>query len=476
MEELIMNNEMFQEKERQKQFILKDNVWKVMFQLSWAAVIAMVLYGFNSVMDAFFVGRYVGEAALAGVSLSYPLTQINLALGSLIGVGAGSVLSIALGGNDQKTQSNLLGNVNRLILIFTVIYMIFGFAFSKQLIAIMGGTGEELIQGDRYFRITVLGSVFWIYGLAGNMIIRAEGKMKTAAWMMGAGLVVNTIVNYIFIVILHMGVEGAAWGTNIGMLVYTILGWIYFGKGHATFRTKVFSIKGNQDITRSILRLGVSSLIMSIMTLIQAVVVFNALSRYGTTSDVAFYGVASRITQFLITPIFGLMRALQPAIGINYGAKQYDRVILLYKIFSFAALFLTLPFWLVSLAVPGSVLGLMLTDQIITQTQLNYFRIIMAILPALSFIFMAMTLFPAIDKGKPAAMIGMARQLVFYLPVMLILPKYVGIAGIYYGSFVIDSIIVIWTLLLVKSEFNKLRKRKTEFTDEIMPPVSELNT
>ena len=448
------------EKEKQSQFILTEGLWKVMVQLSWPAVVAMVLYGFNAVLDAIFVGQLVNDTALAGVSLAYPLSQISTAFGSLIGVGAGSVLSIAIGANDVRTQKNLLGVVNRLSVICAILYIVVAFAFAEPLIAIMGGTGEALAYGVSYFRICTIGAFFWIYGLAGNMIIRAEGRMKTAAWMMGVGLIVNAVSNYIFMAILDMGVEGAAWGTNVGMFVYTLIGWFYFGKGKSTFQAKILSLHGDKKITASILRLGMPSLIMSVMSLVQGLVVFNSLARYGTTADIAFYGVVYRVFQFLLTPIFGLMRALQPVIGINYGAKQYDRVISSYKIFAVAALLLTLPFWIISLLSPGSILGMMLKEQVFTGTQFLYFRIYMAILPALSFIFMAMTLFPSIDKGKPAMIIGMARQFVFYIPVMLLLPKFTGVSGVYYGSFAIDAIIVLWTMILVKKEFSSLKKSK----------------
>ncbi len=448
------------DKEQQKQFILTGELWRVMAQLSWPAIVAMVLYGFNSVLDAIFVGQFVGDIALAGVSLAYPLSQISTAFGSLIGVGAGSVLSIALGAKDKQTQQQLLGVVNRLSILCAVLYMIIAFVFAEPLIAMMGGTGEALAYGVSYFRTCTVGAFFWIYGLAGNMIIRAEGRMKTAAWMMGVGLGINALFNYIFMGLFHMGVEGAAWGTNVGMFAYTLMGWIYFGRGKATFQSRLLSLKGDKKITSSVLRLGMSSLVMSIMSLIQGIVVFNALARYGTTADVAFYGVVYRVFQFLLTPIFGLMRALQPVIGINYGAKQYDRVIRSYKIFAVAALVLTLPFWFVSLIAPGQVLGMMLKDQVFAGTHFLYFRVYMAILPALSFIFMAMTLFPSVDKGKPAMIIGMARQFVFYVPVMLLLPRVVGVSGVYYGSLVIDTIIVLWTVILVKKEFNSMRNRK----------------
>ncbi len=391
--------------------------------------------------------------------MAYPLSQISIAFGSLIGVGAGSVLSIALGAKDKQTQERMLGNVNFLSVIVTVIYMVLGLLFSTQLIRVMGGTGDALAFGDRYFRVTVYGAFFWIYGLAGNMIIRAEGRMKTAAVMMGAGVIVNAVANYVLIVLIDLGVEGAAWGTNIGMLTYTLLGWFYFGSGRASFKSRLLAFYRDKETTKSILRLGASSMLMAVMSLIQAVVVFNALSRYGTISDIAFYGVVYRVFQFLLTPIFGLMRALQPVLGINYGAKQYERVIRSYKIFAVTAMLLTLPFWILSLAAPGSVLGLMLKDQVFTGVQITYFRAYMAILPVMSFIFMGMTLFPSVDKGKPAAIIAVARQLIFYVPVMLILPKLIGVPGIYYGSLAIDTVIVIWTMLMVRKEFNTLRKR-----------------
>lgn len=444
-------------KEKQQKFILNDNLWKVMVQLSWPAVIAMVLYGLNTVFDAIFVGRYVGETALAGVSIAYPLSQISLGLGSLVGVGGGAALSIALGANDKKTQERLMGNVNYLSIITAIVYTIVGLILSTEMVKIMGGRGEVSVLGDSYYRITVIGSIFWIYGLAGNMVVRAEGKMKSAAVMMGLGLIVNIIANYILIVIFELGVEGAAWGTNIGMFVYSLTNWIYFGKGFSSFKTKVFSVYRDKVIVKQILSLGISSLIMSVMSVVQGVVVLNAISKYGTVSNLAFYGAVYRIFTFSLTPIFGLMRALQPVAGINYGAKKYDRAISAFKIFAIASTVLTLPFWIVSMVSPNSILGLMLPGQTFPSTDIGYFRIYMGILPLISIVFMAMTFFPAIDKGKPAAVIGIVRQVVLYIPVMLIVPKLIGVAGVYYGSFAIDTIIVLWTGVLVKKEFNILR-------------------
>jgi putative MATE family efflux protein len=446
-------------KDKQKQFILSENLWKVCIQLSWPAVIAMVLYGLNTVFDAIFVGRFVGATALAGISMAYPLTMIVIGLGTLIGVGAGSALSIALGANDTATQKRLLGNLNYISLVFGIIYTVAAVFFAEPLVRMMGGQGEVLILGTAYFRTASIGAFFWIHGLAGNMVVRAEGKMKTAAVMMAIGLIVNIIANYILIVILNMGVIGAAWGTNIGMLVYTLLGLIYFTRKNVSFEARPFKIYRDKDIMKSIFSMGMPALIMSVMTVIQGIVIFNVLSRYGTTFDIAFYGASFRILTLLFTPVFGLMRALQPVSGINFGAGENHRVIKGVKVFAFISIVLMFPFWLFIMIFPQVVLSTMLPGQIFSVANLINFRIFMALLPVLPITFMGMTFFPAINNAKPAAIIGIVRQLVFYIPVMLILPRFFGIQWVYWGSAAIDFVITLWVIVLLKKEFHVLKIR-----------------
>ncbi len=441
----------------QKEMILKDNLWKVMWTLSWPAVIGMVLHGLNTVFDAIFVGRFIGETALAGVSIAYPLTQFSVGIGSMIGVGAGSLLSIVIGSNDTATQKKLIANTNYLIIICGILMTAIGLLLMNPLLKLMGASGDELMFGADYFRVTLYGSVFWIAGLGYNMVVRAEGKMKSAAFMMGTGLVINIIANYLLIVVFQFGVEGAAWGTNLGMLVYTIAFFVYCRKKKATFETNELKISRDKNITKQILSLGFPSLIMTTMSVVQGMIVMYALNRYGTASDVAFYGVVYRIFIFLLTPIFGLMRALQPAMGINFGAKQYDRVISSFKVFAVAAFIMIFPFWLIMMLAPEMVLSIMLPVREFLISDIMSFRVFVGLLPVLPIMFMAMTMWPAINNSKPAGIIGIARQLIFYVPAMLVLPKYFGVGWVYKGAFFIDLIIIVIVCLLVKREFSKLR-------------------
>lgn len=443
---------------KEKEMILNDNLWKVCYRLSLPAIIAMVLFGLNVIFDGIFVGRFVGETALAGISIVYPITQISLGLGSLLGVGAGSYLSILIGENDKKTQSRIMGNTNFILFILTIIMMFFGFVFMKPLLNIIGATGEEYVFASNYFKITLFGSIFWIAGIGYNMIVRAEGRMKTAAIMMGIGLLINVLANYVFMVIFDFGVEGAAWGTNIGMFIYVLLFTIYSVRGKASFEVNFFRIYCDKEIIKEIISLGMPSFVMTIMTVIQGIIIMKALKTYGTTSDVAFYGVVFRLYNLFLTPIYGLMRALQPAVGVNFGAKQYDRTISAFKIFSFAALIVMLPLWLISMAFPNTVLKIMLPLSTFSSSEIMNFRVFISIAPMLSIVLTAMTFWPAIKKPKPAMLIGIGRQLFLYIPLMIILPMFFGVGSIYAGSFVIDFVLTFIIMIMLKKEFGQLRK------------------
>ncbi|PKV49235.1 putative MATE family efflux protein [Aquimarina sp. MAR_2010_214] len=441
---------------KQKEFILTGALAKVMWKLSLPAIIAMVLFGLNAFMDTVYIGQLMDEIALSGVALAYPLTSITLGLGAWAGTGGGNLLSIALGKNDTNTQRSILSNATILMLITTLLFAIPSYVFAEELIELMGGNGAVKMYGVLYLRATLWASPFWVYGLGLNFIVRAEGKMKEAAIMMSFGLIINLILTPIFIKYFNMGVEGAAWATNTGMLIYCIMGYRYFKKGKASFTANIDSLKYNKPIFNNIVKMGFPGLMMSIMGLVQALVVFIAISKYGTVEDLAFFASANRILLFLMTPLFGLMRSLQPVTGINYGAKQYKRVKSSFVLFSKTGFWLVFPFWLLLTIFPQQSLSLMLPDVQFSTDNLWHFRIYVFVLPFLPLVFMALTYFPAIDKSKPASILVLARQLIFYIPLMIFLPKWFGIGGIYYGATCIDIVITIWIVFLCLKSFKSL--------------------
>ncbi|MEL6537467.1 MAG: MATE family efflux transporter [Bacteroidota bacterium] len=444
-------------KDQQKQFILTGSLPKVMWQLAWPAVAAMVLFGLNSFMDTVYVGQLMNETALAGVALAYPLTSIMLGLGSWAGTGAANLLSIAIGDNDQERQRQLLPNATLFAIVSTLIFGVPAYIFAEPLIRMMGGSGEILTQGVLYFRATLLAGPLWVYGLTLNMVIRGEGKMKTAAGMMALGLLPNLVLTPVFIAVFDMGVAGAAWATNLGMLIYSLLGYRYFARKRASFSAEIASLRHHKPTFQAILKSGFPGFILTVMGLVQAIVVLNAIVQVGSDSDVAFFAAANRILLFLMTPLFGLMRALQPVIGINFGAQQYDRVRQSFNLFTKTGIFLVGPFWLLLTLFPEASLRLVLPEYVMGGQELLYLRVYLAVLPLLPVVFMALTFFPAIDQPKHASLVGMARQLVFYVPVMLLLPRYFGLGWVYYGATLIDVVITLWIGILVLKEMKTLR-------------------
>lgn len=434
----------------QKQFILQGNLWLVMWETSWPAVVAIVLYGINNFLDAIFVGHLMGNDALAAVGAAYPLSQITLGFGRLVGVGASATLSMLLGANQKYKMYHLLGSFNVLCLVFSILFAIPSYFFASELLSLMGVKGVISTMATQYFKTTLIGSFFWIHGLAINMLIRGEGKMKTAAKMIAIGLVIDILLKPIFISTLGLGVSGAAWATNVGMFVYSLLGWYYFYKQKNTFDTNWKSLSYNALLGRNIIKLGFPEMIFSLMNVLQSMVIFNALATYGTTNDITFFTIVSRYFLFLLTPLFGLMRGLQPVVGMNFGAGQYQRSQTALVICTLTGMAILTPFCILSLLFPENVILLMIPNIVLDTKQINYFSVYIAALPLLPITVLALSYFPVINKSNQAIFLALFRQVLLYIPLMIVLPIYFGISGVYYGSACIEIIVVISTLFCLK--------------------------
>ncbi len=428
--------------------------------MSWPAVAVMLFYGLNSVADAFFIGQLLGQQALAGAVLAYPVTQLTLGLGSLAGIGGGVALSIAIGRGDQEAMRCLPGTVLVIASLVSLLYAILGAGLAEPLVVAMGARDELTPIAASYLRASALGGIGAIAGLSLNMLLRGEGKMKLAAGYMAVGLLANIVLTPVFISVLGWGVAGAAWATNLGALLGGLLVWRRFARGQASYPVNPRYFGLQRELTRRIFNLGMPAMIMSSMGLVQALVVFNVLARIGDESDIAFYGAAWRILVFLLTPLFGLMRAFQPVAGINYGAGQWQRIRSSFWTFVGAGLLLTVPIWLLLVAYPAAALSLLLPGMDFSAADLHHFRIMMMVLPLLPVTFTALALLPAIEQPGKATLVSISRQFLFYVPVMLILPGLIGLPGVYYGATAIDLLCALWLLALSLAAFRQLDRRQ----------------
>ncbi|MBS3746906.1 MAG: hypothetical protein KGY53_07865 [Wenzhouxiangellaceae bacterium] len=435
--------------------ILEAHPLRVLRAMAVPAVMMMLMFGLNSVMDAVYIGQLLGQQALAGVSLAFPVTQVTLGLGSLAGIGGGVVLSIAIGKGDQDTLRKLPGTCLGIALAMSGLYALLGVGFTEPLVRGMGARGELVPIAADYLWAHSAGGFAAIGGLTLNMLLRGEGKMGLAARYMATGLAANLILTPLFIAVFGWGVAGAAWATNAGALLGGGLVWLRFARGRASYEVDARHIGLPRALAGRITKFGVPAMISSSMGIVQAIVVFNMLSRIGTEEDIAFYGAAWRVMLFMLTPLFGLMRAFQPVAGINYGAGRWDRVKLNYWTFVAAGTIMVLPIWLGMGLYPETTLSVMLPGVEFVPEDLHRFRILILVLPVLPLVFTALSLLPAIEQPGKATMVSVTRQLLLYVPVMLIVPPMVGISGIYYGATAIDFACAMWLLVIVLIAFKQ---------------------
>lgn len=435
--------------------ILTGHPWRVMWHMSWPAVLVMMLFGLNSVLDAVYIGQLIGEQALAGAVLAYPITQLTLGLGSLAGIGGGVALSIAIGRNDREMMRCLPGTALAIAAVVSLGYAVIGAGLSETLVRGMGARDELVPIAASYLRASALGGFGAIAGMTLNMLLRGEGKMKLAAGYMAIGLLANIVLTPIFIVVFDWGVAGAAWATNLGGAVGGLLVWRRFALGRASYPVNARYFGLHPQLRARIVKLGTPAMIASSMGLVQAIVVFNMLARIGDEDDIAFFGAAWRVLIFMLTPLFGLMRAYQPVAGINYGADQWSRVRQTYWTFVIAGALMIIPAWGLMSLFPDQTLALMLPDVVFSAADIHHFRVLMLVLPVLPIVFTALALLPAVEQPGKATMVSVTRQLLLYVPVILLLPKLMGISGIYYGSTAIDFLCTLWLLIIVLMIFRR---------------------
>ncbi|MEZ4954156.1 MAG: MATE family efflux transporter [Saprospiraceae bacterium] len=447
------------EKDHLTQSILRDDPWKLLRQLSLPAIIGMSINGINSFFDALFVGQMAGQEALAAISLAFPLVFVTGGLSAMIGVGGSSILSMAIGAEDVDTQEKVFGSVTILAAIVSAILMAIGIYFAPELIGMLGGEGDILEMGVTYYRITLWGAFFRIYAVDVNMLIRAEGKIKEAMTHSISAALLNIILNPIFIGVFGLGVAGAAWGTVIAMAVFTLIGVVYFYRGRANYPVNLKKYSLEKKMISPILKIGVSAMMLQIMFFVQQSVVFKLIDIYGTDWDIALMGASYRILLLMLFPGFGFAMAMQPVVGINYGANQLDRVKKAFKIFTIASTLVIVVCWSFMMVFPEAVLSLMLPDADFTKNDLFNFRMMIFAMPLFPLFFMSTTLFQAVGKAKEAGFMTVLRDLGLFIPAVILLPIYFGVSGVYWGgvpSNVIMLGVCVWLLWGLFKKWEKL--------------------
>lgn len=428
-----------------------------MWKLSLPGILGMMVISINSLIDAIYVSHFISADAFSGISLVFPLTLVITSVTVFIAAGSSSVLSRAIGANDIQKQQKVIPNMIALSLLSSGVIIVVGVMFAEELVLLVGGTQTMLTYGVSYFRVYILGAFFSIYGLSANGLIRSEGKIKQAMTFTVLSVILNISITPLFIHTFSMGVEGAAWSSIIAMLVYAVATSLYFIRGKASFDTGRFTVGIQKEIITDVINVGTSAFVMQLSNVIKQFFLFNTLTKYGTSHDIAFFSAAFRMFSFLAIPVLGLLQPMQPIIGINYGASNIERCVEAIKVFRIGGILFIFCLMIPAFIFPEYCIHLILPDIVLSTQEIMNLRAILAVLLLLPIGSSSIILFQAIGKGKLASIFPISRQIVLFVPLILLLPEVFGINGIYY-SLVIENVIyaiVLWGVCFY--ELKKLR-------------------
>ena len=436
---------------------------QLIVSLSIPAIIGMVVVGLYNLMDRIFVGQLIGEVAMGAVSVSYPFTLINTGISTLIGVGSASILSRAVGKKDQDTLDKIMGNLVALNLLFGVAIIAIGMIFTRPLLMLSGAEGEILNNAERYLRIIFAGSLFVNFAQSSNMIMRGEGLLKQAMLFSAGSAILNIILDPILISVLKpygMGIDGAAYATIISQFVYAaVMLWHFKAKSK---NVRIHGIRIEKSLASEIFGVGFSAMLMQVMTLVQQTVLYNVASRYGGESWQIILGAALSTQSFAFIPLWGMSQGFQPAVGTNYGAKQYDRVKKITKGFIVGGTVLTLIFYIPIQLAPKTLLSWFIKDANLVSQGVAPFRILFSTYILLGFLIMAITLMQSLGKASKASVLVMLRQIVLFIPLAIIMPMIggLGVTGVFVAPALTDLIVVIMAVFMVASVFRGLTKQE----------------
>ena len=402
--------------------LLIENPWELMISLSLPAILGQLIVGLYAFVDSIYVGQMMGTDAMSAVSAALPFVMINNAIAVLLGIGSGSVLSRAIGKKNNEVIDKVLGNLTFLVIIMSFAVMIIGSICAPAFLILSGASGDVLEMGVIYLRTVYLGSIFVNFMQGANMVIRAEGHMRTAMGIMASGAILNIILDPIFILLMpSKGPQAVAIATVLSQFIQAFVTLIYFIKISPVVR--FHGIKPAKELLPEIFSVGMSAMFMQVMMLIQMTVVYNTAVHFGGKDQIALMGAAQRVMQLAFVPIWGMSQGMQPAVGTNFGAKEYIRVKKLTNIFIIGATCLAGFFFIVIELFSVQILGAFITDSSIVSSGLFNFRLMYCMFPTYGMLIMVVTYFQSLGKAKQAGLVVVLRQLVLVVPLVLILPK-----------------------------------------------------
>lgn len=426
-----------------------ESISRLLVKQSVPASIGFLIMSIYSIVDTIYVGRFIGTLAIGAITVVMPISFLISSIGMAIGVGGASVISRALGAGDRKRALKTFGNMVNATLHFAVLLVILGFIYDEEILTLFGGKGEILPYAREYFIVILYGVPFLAWAMMSNNVIRAQGRPKVAMYVMVIPAILNIILDPIFIILLKMGLTGAAWATTISYIISALYALIYFlkGKGEIKFVLRYFRI--DFGILKDIFSIGSITLARQSSVSLLIVVLNHSLFSYAGELGISVYGIVNRVMMFALFPVIGIVQGFLPIAGYNYGAKNPQRVLSsIYTSIRYAMTLAAIILVLI-LSFSGKVVSAFTSDlQLIEESSFALVFVFM-MSPLIAVQMVGSGYFQAIGKALPALLLTLTKQGFFLIPLVLIMPKFFGVNGIWYSFPIADilSAMVTWIFL-----------------------------
>ncbi|PIE31138.1 hypothetical protein CSA57_00085 [candidate division KSB3 bacterium] len=331
--------------------------------------------------------------------------------------------------------------------------------FARPVVSFLGGSGELLVMAVDYLRILAIGMPFMATGAAMNILLRGEGRMKVAMMIASGSFLLNLVLDPILIAWAGWGIKGAAWATVIAQSAYFLCQTCFHWRGETRLRLLVSRIRVSGALTVRVIKAGTPAMLMQIMSVIQMGVLYKVLALSGGADHLALMTAATRCYSLVFFIIFGIAYGMQPVVGMNFGAGDYDRVKYAWKYFTAVSVAVTFTFWLLFMAFPGLILGWFISDPALVEMGVPYFRMLSIPLLIMGAIPTTMLFFIAVEQPKPAGMLAIVRQVVVFVPLVLIFRSLMEVQGIWLSLPVTDVLTALMGFVLIVREFGRLKER-----------------
>lgn len=435
-----------------------EKIGKLLTQYAIPAIIAMTASSLYNMADSIFIGQGVGPLAISGLALTFPLMNLAAAFGSLVGVGASTLVSVKLGQKDYEGANKVLGNVLVLNVIlglaFTVIFM-----FLLDPILYFFGASEQTITYARdYMNIILVGNVVTHMYLGLNAVLRSSGFPRLAMYATLASVVINCILNPVFIFGFGWGIKGSAWATVISQVISLTGQMIHFSRPTQLLHFKKGIYRLKKEIVKGIIYIGMSPFLMNFCSCVIIILINRGLKEHGGDMAIGAYGIVNRIAFLFVMIIMGFNQGMQPIAGYNFGARQYSRVTEVTKLTMMWAVGVATAGFLMCQLFPSAIVRIFTEyDELINEAVYGL-HIVFAVFPIVGFQMVATNFFLSIGMSKKAIFLSLTRQMLFLIPCLLILPPLMGTLGVWISIPIADTTATIVTTIVLINQFRKFKQ------------------